>query len=90
MLPVGPYATLARIEASKIGYRLAMGAFWSMAGAVISRGLMLAAWVLVARMLGKTGYGELGMIQSTVGMFGVFAGFGFGLTATKHVAEFYQ
>ena len=39
-------------------------------------------------MLGKTGYGELGMIQSTVGMFGVFAGFGLGLTATKHVAEF--
>ena len=32
-----------------------------MAGAVISRGLMLAAFVLVARMLGKTGFGELGM-----------------------------
>ena len=30
------------------------------------------------------------MIQSTVGMFGVFAGFGLGLTATKHVAEFRQ
>ncbi len=59
-----------------------------MAGAVISRGLMLAATILVARMLGKTVYGELGMIQSTVGMFGVFAGFGLGLTATKHVAEF--
>jgi O-antigen/teichoic acid export membrane protein len=39
-------------------------------------------------MLGKTGYGELGMIQTTVGMFGVFAGFGLGVTATKHVAEF--
>jgi len=51
---------------------------------------MLAASVLVARMLGKTGYGELGMIRSTVGMFGVFAGFGLGLTATKHVAEFRQ
>lgn len=59
-----------------------------MAGSVISRGLMLCATVLVARMLGKTVYGELGMIQSTVGMFGVFAGFGLGLTATKHVAEF--
>jgi O-antigen/teichoic acid export membrane protein len=59
-----------------------------MFGAAISRSLMLAASVLVARMLGKTGYGELGMIQSTVGMFGVFAGFGLGLTATKYVAEF--
>ncbi|MHC4640652.1 MAG: oligosaccharide flippase family protein [Planctomycetota bacterium] len=79
---------LDRIERSPIGYRLARGVFWSMAGAVISRGLMLAASFLVARMLGKTGFGELGMIRSTVGMFGVFAGFGLGLTATKHVAEF--
>ena len=79
---------LARIEASEIGYRLVKGTFWSVAGTVISRGLMFAAWGLVARMLGKTDYGELGMIQSTVGMFGVFAGFGLGLTATKHVAEY--
>ena len=77
-----------RIEASPIGSRLARGVFWSMAGSIISRGLMLCATILVARILGKTVYGELGMIQSTVGMFGVFAGFGLGLTATKHVAEF--
>lgn len=82
------HPVLNRVEASKVGYRLAKGVFWSMAGSVISRGLMLAASFLVARVLGKTGYGELGMIQSTVGMFGVFAGFGLGLTATKHVAEF--
>lgn len=70
--------------------RLASGVFWSMAGAIVSRGLMLVASVLVARMLGKTGYGEYGMIQSTVRMFLIFAGFGLGLTATKHVAEFRQ
>ncbi len=81
---------IRQIKTSPLGYRLARGVFWSMAGAVISRGLMLAATVLVARMLGKTVYGELGMIQSTVGMFGVFAGFGLGLTATKHVAQFRQ
>jgi O-antigen/teichoic acid export membrane protein len=80
--------TLDRIENSPIAARLAWGVFWSMAGAVISRGLMLVATICVARILGKTGYGELGMIQSTVGMFGTFAGFGLGLTATKHVAEF--
>lgn len=79
-----------RIEASQAGARLAHGVFWSMAGSVLSRGLMLCATVLVARMLGKTVYGELGMIQSTVGMFGIFAGFGLSLTATKHVAEFRQ
>ena len=79
---------IKRVEASDVGARLAKGVFWSMAGSIISRGLMLCAMVLVARMLGQTGFGELGMIQSTVGMFGVFAGFGLALTATKHVAEF--
>ncbi|HVN31485.1 MAG TPA: oligosaccharide flippase family protein [Thermoanaerobaculaceae bacterium] len=79
-----------RIEASPIGYRLARGAFWSLAGAVISRGLTLLASILVARILGKVGFGELGIIQSTVGMFATFAGFGLGLTATKYLAEFKQ
>jgi O-antigen/teichoic acid export membrane protein len=86
--PSALHPFLNKIEVSNVGSRLARGVFWSMAGSVISRGLMLCATVLVARMLGKTVYGELGMIQSTVGMFGVFAGFGLGLTATKHVAEF--
>jgi len=49
---------------------------------------MLLATIVVARMLGKAVYGEFGVIRSTVDMFVVFAGFGLGLTATKHVAEF--
>lgn len=39
-------------------------------------------------MLGKHGFGELGVIQSTVGMFQIFAGFGLGVTATKYVAQY--
>ena len=35
---------------------------------------------------GQEDYGELGMIQSTVGMFGVFAGFGLGLTRQSIMA----
>lgn len=88
--PSALHPLFKRIEASELGLRLARGMFWSMAGAVISRALVLLATILVARLLGKSGYGELGMIQSTVGMFGVFAGFGLGLTATKHVAEHRQ
>lgn len=76
-----------RIEASPLGSRMASGAFWSIGGAVISRGLMLIASILVARMLGREVYGEYGMIRTTVSMFLVFAGFGLGMTATKHVAE---
>lgn len=77
-----------RIEASPLGYRLAKGAFWSLLGAVLSRSLTLVASIIVARIIGKEGFGVLGIIQNTVGMFGIFAGFGMGMTATKHIAEF--
>jgi O-antigen/teichoic acid export membrane protein len=49
---------------------------------------MLLASIFVARFLGKTSYGELGILQSTISMLGVFAGFGLGLTTTKHIAEY--
>lgn len=73
---------------SDIASRMAKSVFWSMAGALISRGLMLIASIIVARILGKEVYGEFGIIRSTVNMFFVFAGFGLGMTATKYVAEY--
>ena len=86
--PAKVHPFIKRIEASDIGSRLAIGAFWSMFGAVISRGMMLAASILVARILGKEVYGEYGIVRSTVNRFLGFAGVGLGLTATKHVAEY--
>jgi O-antigen/teichoic acid export membrane protein len=82
------HAFYQRIEASPLGYRLAKGAFWSLAGSLISRGLGLLSAIIVGRILGKDDYGALGIIQNTIGMFGTLAGFGMGLTANKHVAEF--
>jgi len=67
--------------------RLLRGAFWSVMGTVVSRVCALAAAILAARIIGKIAYGELGMIQSTVGMLGTLAGFGMGTTAAKFVAE---
>lgn len=81
-------ASLARIEASPFGSRLARGTFWNLAGALISRGMTLLASILVARLVGKVGFGELGIVQSTIGMFGAFAGLGLGVTATKYIAEY--
>ncbi len=84
-----PLRTLAkRIHSSPTGYRLAKGAFWSVIGAFISRGLTLLGMILVARVLGARGFGELGVVQTTVGMLLVFAAFGMGLTATKYIAQF--
>lgn len=84
------HSILQKIGGSGVGARLAYGTFWAFLGALISRGLLLCATILFARILGKTEFGELGVVQSTIGMFGVFAGFGLGLTTTKYVAEHRQ
>lgn len=78
------------IAKSPIIYRLTRGAFWSLLGTVISRIFTFVSTIIVARLLGKEGYGEMGIVQSTIGLFGVFAGFGLGTTATKFIAEFHQ
>jgi len=79
-----------RIDASPTGKRLVRGMFWSVAGVVIARGLGVISSIVVARWIGRTAYGELGILQSTVTMFQVFGGLAIGVTATKHVAEFRQ
>ncbi|MEX2220528.1 MAG: oligosaccharide flippase family protein [Candidatus Rokuibacteriota bacterium] len=80
---------LARSAApsDSVAMRVAIGAFWALVGAVVSRSLTLASSVLAGRLLGTTGFGEVGMIQSTQGLFGIVAGAGLGLAATKFVAE---
>ena len=59
---------------------------WSLIGAILSQGSSVAVSVIVARLLGKEQFGKYGMIQSTVGMLGTFAGMGLGVTTTKYVA----
>lgn len=76
------------LKSDSLRARFARGAIWSFAGALISQGLTLIASIVTARLLGKVGFGQLGMVNSTVGMFGTFAGFGLGMTTTKYVAEF--
>lgn len=68
--------------------RLIGGTTWAVLGAGIVQGLGLLSAILIARFLGKEGFGQYGIVMSTVGMFGVFAGLAMGYTATKHVAEF--
>src|ERR1700680_1978946 len=68
--------------------RFQEAAVWGVLGAVISRALNMAAWVICARLLGRSDFGQLTMVQSTAGVFGVFAGMGLGMTATRYIAEF--
>jgi len=72
---------------SPLKARLAHGALWGFLASSAARGLTLISSFFVARMLGRNGFGEWGIVQSTVAMVGLLSGFGLGLTATKYVAE---
>lgn len=68
--------------------RLAKGAFWGGIGFVLSRGVAIGVSFVLARLLGQSGFGEYGMVNSTAGMIGGMAGLGIGWTVVKHIAEF--
>jgi len=85
---IGTFATArAKLKASPLARRFLGGAAWSVLGAVVSSGVTLVMLIFVARLLGKETYGQFVVIQSTLGMVGVFAGFGIGAAATRYVAE---
>ncbi len=68
--------------------RFARGVAWSLIGNAFGQIAKLASSIVLARILGQVGFGEIGVLVSTVGLFGVFAGMGLGTTATKYVADF--
>jgi len=77
-----------RVKASPVAIRLARGTFWSIGGAAICKALTLASSVVLARILGKAGFGKFGMVIGTVATFQVLANLGLSATANKHVAQF--
>jgi O-antigen/teichoic acid export membrane protein len=84
----GRAALLVRFRGSSVAARFARGAFWSLIGTAVSRTVAQLGVLVAARILGTTKFGELGVVQNTTALFGVFAGLGLGLTATKYVAEY--
>jgi O-antigen/teichoic acid export membrane protein len=88
LLPAPLQELVGRYASSPLAARLIHGSLWSLGGSLASRMFALLSAVLVARMLGKATYGQLGIMQSTIGMFGALAGFGMGTAASKFVAEF--
>lgn len=63
------------------------GAFWSVLGNVVVKGLSLVAGLFIAKFLGSINFGELSIIKSTISVFGLLASFGLGFTITKLVSE---
>lgn len=68
--------------------RFARGVYWNALGTLFAQGSVFLTSVLLARLLGKEVFGELGMIQSTLVTLTSIAQVSTGLTATKYVAEF--
>lgn len=91
MLP--SLSRIRRIADNRIGEpgtvrrRFASAVLWNILASVISRSMVLVAAVGCARILGKTGFGQLGVVQSTANMVGAVAALGLGVTATKYVAD---
>ena len=77
-----------RIHSSPKAFEFFKNSLWSVGGAILSKGLIFISWIIVANLLGSDGYGQFGIVRSTVLMFTSFAGFSLGITASKHVAEF--
>lgn len=63
------------------------GSFWLVAGSTISKFLLALAYILLARMLPASEYGEYGILKSTIDNFLIFATLGVGLTTTKYISE---
>ncbi len=60
---------------------------WNAASVGLSRILNVLSLLVAVRLLGPARYAELGLIQNTVAMLGVFAGMGLGVTATHRVSQ---
>jgi O-antigen/teichoic acid export membrane protein len=68
--------------------RLLRGLGWSAAGCVIGQSASFAGSVVAARYLGKEGFGQFALVQTTVAAFSTLASLGLGTTAMKFVSEY--
>lgn len=75
------------LNAGRNQAELATVAGWAFAAAFVARSANLLALVICARLLSQEQFGQVAIIQSTVGMFGPIAGLGLSMTITKFLAE---
>lgn len=84
------FLALNKINSSRDLKELSVNSLWSILGSVISKGLIFLAWLMVAKILGKEGNGEVGIVRSTINVFAIFVGSGIALTTTKYIPELLQ
>jgi O-antigen/teichoic acid export membrane protein len=67
--------------------RMASATFWTISGTLSLQLSGMLGGIFCARILGKAGFGKLNILRSTILMFGVLAGTGLGIIATKYISE---
>ncbi len=77
-----------RIADSSLAKRIMSGAFWSVFGTAAGKFFVLVAGIVCANILGTVGYGQLGIVRSTINLFVVFGMAGMGVTASKYIAQY--
>ncbi len=78
-----PVSVVSRLRQSA----LFRDSFWAVFGNGLGYAMLLAAGVIVARLLGRDVYGEYGVVKTTMIYIGGFATFGMGFTSTKYIAQ---
>lgn len=74
------------LNETELGKRLFKGVSWTLVGSVSGKLLQLISFIIVARIIGKEEYGQLGIIRSTIAMFLMFSTLGMGMTASRYIA----
>ncbi|WP_339868326.1 oligosaccharide flippase family protein [uncultured Algoriphagus sp.] len=82
------HSLLEKAFSSELFKRILRGSFWNAILNFFSKGVSFIGTVIIIRLIGKEAYGEFGMLNSTIAMFGMFTTFSISQTATKHIAEF--
>lgn len=77
-----------RLSSSVLAKRIMSGAFWAIFGTATGKLFVLVAGIICANILGKVGYGQFGMVRSTINLFVVFGTAGMGVTASKYIAQY--
>lgn len=75
-------------QSTSLRRRLVNGTLWNFLAAVCNQGSTFAVSVLVARVLGKQGFGEYAILQNTLATITFLIQLSMGFTATKFVAEY--
>ena len=74
------------INQSQLSKRLYSGVSWTLIGSITGKFFQLISFIIVARLLGKEEYGQIGIIRSTLSMFLMFSTLGMGMTASRYIS----